>query len=103
MSIDKSKLESFLKDIPLVEDEKKMWIRVGFYIEAVPSQKDTLGYVTAHRVVSNTGVSSNLPSLVAKDMRLAVIDWWQSEKVKPRSLEVPVDVSRLSELENRNG
>jgi hypothetical protein len=104
MSMDKSKLVAYLDNLPLLEDEKAMWKKIGFYIEAVPSKKEQLSSMaTASVVVDNYGKEGQVGSIVGKNLRLAIIEWWQGERVKPKSLDVLVEANTLSELENRNG
>lgn len=90
-------LKERLDLLPLLEDEKKMWLRIGFYIP-IESEATTV------YAIDYTGRSETLSKVAARNMRVSIINWWQVEKIKPRSSEPsePIDNTGLSSLENRN-
>lgn len=101
MALDKSRLKKFLNDLPLFDDEKRMWYAVGFYVSPSPTNK----YSTTVEHVELTDAMGNTAYLLVgmgNNIRLTVMEWWQGEKTKPHVPQRPQYVEQsLDELENR--
>jgi len=104
MPIDKSKLEQFLNNLPILMDEKKMWYRLGFYIYPNPNAKSLQGEPKT-QIVDALAQAQLLSPTSALNIRISIIDWWEGEKLKPRAAEVnkPVPVGPYDELETERG
>lgn len=91
-------LEKELKSRALLFEEIKMWLRLGFYISG---ETVRVGDSEAVVLMDSEGYQVKLNAAMGKRMRMAVLRWWEVEKVKPRAQE-PLDNTGLSELENRS-
>lgn len=94
------KLEIELDARDLLEDEKKMWRRIGMYITNEPIWNSaTIRWTVV--LYDGVGNKCELPKDMGKHLRQQILRWWQVERVKPRASE-PVDNTGLAELENRS-
>lgn len=103
MAADKTKLEIFLNSRSLLREEKKMWYRVGFYVYPDATVTDNYG-TKKTQIVDATGNIGQLGIVMAQNLRVTILEWWQGEKIKPRreELKQDIEVGPYDELENRN-
>lgn len=105
MEYNMASLKKILDNEALLEEEKKMWLRIGIYVTS--STKTVAdGYSSANKnsLYDSAGNLTYISTVMAKNIRLTIIEWWQVEKVKPHSQE-KVELKQagpLDELENRN-
>lgn len=106
MPLDRSKLWEYLNKKTILLDEKMMWYRLGFYVYPESTTKDSNNTPKTY-MVDAAGNLTIIGTAVATNLRMTSIEWWESEKKKPRSSEVKktqdVETGPLDELENRNG
>jgi hypothetical protein len=77
-------LKTKLDGILLVEEEKKMWLSIGFYIPLpIPTSSSTA--IVSVEMINGEGYIRDISRNAALDIRKAIIAWWQVEKVKPRA------------------
>lgn len=88
-------LKNQLDNLLLVEDEKKMWMAIGFYIPLPKNITTALAYVD---MINTDGYPRPITSTVAEDIRAAIIEWWQVERIKPRDQQ-PLSNVGYDELE----
>lgn len=97
MAIDKLPLKIILDKELILEEEKQMWSRIGMYIYPHPTEAEYSVKKTV--IIDHTGTQQKIDSNAAKNMRAAVLDWWTSEKVRPRASETQMEVSPFDQLE----
>lgn len=97
------KLEEILATRALLEEEKKMWLRIGMYVCTERYQKLHASgeyNISVTDMYDSVGNKVAISDTMAKNLRISILAWWQVEKVIPRAREV--DPTGLSSLENRN-
>lgn len=97
--MDYPKLKVILDDRLLLEEEIKMWLRVGMYITTEPKYISGAYFV---KMYDGEGHSFDVNDYIGKNIRKAIMNWWQIERIKPRALE-PVDNTGLVDLEVQRG
>lgn len=93
-------LEKVLNARALLDDEKKMWLRLGIYVTTEAVYNASVGYKCLI-LYDGMGNDSPLTECMGNNIRRQVINWWQVERIKPRASE-PIDNTGLAELENRS-
>lgn len=97
------KLKVELDNRYLIEEEKKMWLRIGMYVTTEPTTSSATGR-SVLKLFDAVGNETEIGVTVGRNMRMSVLSWWQVEKVKSRASEpVDNDNTGLSSLETRNG
>lgn len=105
MAVDKGKLEQFLNSLPLLLDEKRMWYRIGFYVEPTASSINSRTGARRIECVDAAGNHFYLSETVGLNIRRTSMDWWEGERTKPRAQEIKKDVpvTPYDELEVTRG
>ncbi len=101
-------LKEVLDKRMLLEDEKKMWLRLGFYVaneERKIYNSNRSGYTSVIAIIDGMGNVLDMEAIMARNIRQSILDWWQVERIAPRAKEPKevIDTTGLAELENRNG
>lgn len=109
--ISKSGLETLIKDLSLLDEEKKMWMAIGFFV-STPNPSASSSYSSSSSsgaymyVYDNAGNKAQLTDAVANNLRKVVIEWWESgptaERPSPRET-LKASLEPLDELEERRG
>lgn len=100
--INKQALETLLADLPILNEEKRMWYRAGFYITVYST--DTYGSTNSSTIYDHTGTKSNINYNVGLNLRKATIATWENEKELPEGKQAKKTRQEpFDELENRNG
>lgn len=96
--MDKTKLQAYLKTEAITEDERQMWLRVGFYVTKSAVAYNEYQNLYKHYYVGITADPWHIPDFVANDLRAAVINWWDTERLQPAKA-----IDELSDLEVERG
>lgn len=104
MATNKAKLEEYLNKLPLLEEEKRMWYRLGFYISAAPTSIDKNGS-PIHSWYDCAGNEKFVNANFSTNIRTTVLEWWQAERSKPRAKELgkQVELGPFDGLEVERG
>src|SRR5208337_2188501 len=97
-------LKKELDDRMLLNEEKKMWMRLGFYITTEAVEKlnpDKTRWIKIVTLYDGAGNKWDIGAQMGANIRETVLMWWQVEKVKSRYQEVN-DPTGLGALENRS-
>lgn len=81
MALDKTKLKLYLNDLPILTDEKRMWFRLGYYVQAPTIMPSKV------KLIDGAMNETEVGSTVAINLRKAALEWWEIEKDKPRHTE----------------
>ncbi len=87
----------------LLDEEKKMWLRLGFYITCEPKRiltSDRNNYMMVVILFDGAGNEWDIGAQMGTNIRETVLRWWQIEKKFPRAQEI--DPTGLGALENRS-
>lgn len=106
--LDKSQLELKLGGEAILQEERKMWMRFGFYIPVTANV--TSGYNSSSSeksyIYDSTGAKAEIDKNgVAQNLRRSIIEWWESDRSTVPDIKLPNNTNpeELSELEVRRG
>lgn len=82
-----------------------MWYRLGFYISASPTGKDSRTLSPVHTWCDYSGNVKEVMASFSTNIRTTVLEWWQAEKLAPRTKELgeQVEVTPFDDLEIERG
>lgn len=106
--VDKTQLELKLDGEAILQEERKMWMKFGFYIPVTTNVTNGYNSSSSEKsyIYDSTGAKAEIDkNSVAQNLRKSIIEWWESDRNTVPDIKPPGHLSPevLSDLEVRRG